>query len=279
VRKPVQVSRANTALPKLDFPKTEVMRWKSKDGLEVEGLLTHPAGYETGKKYPLLLNLHGGPAGGFLETFIGGPDIHPLATLAGKGYAILRPNPRGSSGYGRKFRFANVNDWGGGDYMDVMAGVDAVIAKGVADPERLGVMGWSYGGFMTSWIIGHTTRFKAAVAGAAITNLWSFTGTADVQSYLADYCKGEPWQVFESYRAHSPMTYAGAIRTPSLILHGQEDRRVPVSQGYELYNALKRQGVPVKMVTYPRMQHGPAEPKFLLDIMNRHVEWMDRYVK
>ncbi|MSV28700.1 MAG: S9 family peptidase [Bryobacterales bacterium] len=171
-RKPVQVSSANTALPKLEFPKTEVLRWKSKDGLEVEGLLTYPAVYETGKKYPLLLNIHGGPASQFFEWFIGGPGIHPLATLAGKGYAILRPNPRGSSGYGRMFRFANENDWGGGDYEDVMAGVDAVIAKGVADPERLGVMGWSYGGFMTSWIIGHTKRFKAAVAGAAVTNLW-----------------------------------------------------------------------------------------------------------
>ncbi|MBL8232207.1 MAG: S9 family peptidase [Bryobacterales bacterium] len=278
-RTPVQVSRANTALPKLDFPKTELVRWKSRDGLEVEGLLTYPAGHETGKRYPLLLNIHGGPAGGFLETFIGGPDIHPLATLAGKGYAILRPNPRGSSGYGRKFRFANENDWGGGDYEDVMAGVDAVIAKGVADPERLGVMGWSYGGFMTSWIIGHTTRFKAAVAGAAITNLRSFTGTADVQSYLADYFKGEPWRVFESYRAHSPMTYAGKFKTPTLILHGRDDLRVPIGQGYELYNALKRQGVPAKMVTYPRMPHVPTEPKFMLDIMDRQVAWMDQYVK
>lgn len=279
-RKPVQLSRANTAMPKLvDFPATEVVRWKSKDGLEVEGLLTYPAGYETGKKYPLLLNLHGGPASQFFEWFIGGPDIHPLATLAGRGYAILRPNPRGSSGYRRQFRFANDNDWGGGDYHDVMAGVDAVIAKGVADPERLGVMGWSYGGFMTSWIIGHTTRFKAAVAGAAVTNLWSYTGTSDSLSFVPDFFKGEPWQVFESYRAHSPMTYAGKIKTPTLILHGQDDRRVPIGQGYELYNALKRQGVPTKMVTYPRMPHGPTEPKFLLDIMNRHVEWMDQHVK
>jgi dipeptidyl aminopeptidase/acylaminoacyl peptidase len=278
-RKPVQVSRANTALPKWEFPKTEVLRWKSKDGLLIEGLLTYPGGYEAGKKYPLLLNIHGGPAGAFYESFIGGPGIHPLATLAGKGYAILRPNPRGSSGYGRKFRFANENDWGGRDYEDVMAGVDAVIAKGVADPERLGVMGWSYGGFMTSWIIGHTKRFKAAVAGAAVTNLWSYTGTSDSLSFVPDFFKGEPWQVFEKYRAHSPMTYAGAMKTPTLILHGQVDLRVPISQGYELFNALKRQGVPVKMVTYPRMPHGPTEPKFMLDIMNRHVEWMDQYVK
>ncbi|MFN0103862.1 MAG: prolyl oligopeptidase family serine peptidase, partial [Bryobacteraceae bacterium] len=278
-RKPVQVSRANASLPKWEFPKTEVLRWKSKDGLQIEGLLTYPGGYEAGKKYPLLLNIHGGPAGAFYESFIGGPAIHPLATLAGKGYAILRPNPRGSSGYGRNFRFANYNDWGGGDYEDVMAGVDAVIAKGVADPERLGVMGWSYGGYMTSWIVGHTTRFKAAVSGAAVNNLWSYTGTSDSLSFVPDFLKGEPWQVFESYRAHSPLTYAGKIKTPTLILHGQNDLRVPIGQGYELYHALKRQGVPVKMVTYPRMPHGPTEAKFLLDIMKRHVEWMDRYVK
>jgi dipeptidyl aminopeptidase/acylaminoacyl peptidase len=278
-RKPAQVSRANSDLPKLPLPRTETVRWKSKDGLDVEGILTYPTSYETGKKYPLLLNIHGGPAGVFTESFIGGPTIYPLATLAAKGYAVLRPNPRGSSGYGRKFRFANENDWGGGDYQDLMAGVDHLIATGLADPERLGVMGWSYGGYMTSWIITHTTRFKAAVVGAGVTNLWSFTGTADIPGFLPDYFKGEPWQVFENYRAHSPMSFAGNVKTPTLILHGESDLRVPISQGFELYNALKRQSVTAKMVTYPRMPHSPNEPKFLLDIMDRHLEWMDKYVK
>jgi dipeptidyl aminopeptidase/acylaminoacyl peptidase len=278
-RKPVQVSRANTSLPKLALPKTETVRWKSKDGLEVEGILTYPTDYEAGKKYPLLLNIHGGPAGVFTESFVGGPGVYPLATLAAKGYAILRPNPRGSSGYGKKFRFANENDWGGGDYQDLMAGVDYLIAKGLADPDRLGVMGWSYGGFMTSWVITQTNRFKAAAVGAGVTNLWSFTGTSDIPSFLPDYFNGEPWQSFENYRAHSPMSFAANIKTPTLILHGQNDLRVPISQGFELYNAMKRQGVTVKMVTYPRMPHGPNEPKFMLDIMNRHVDWMDKYVK
>ena len=277
--KPLRVSRANLDSPKLPLPETKIIRWKSKDGFEIEGLLTYPVGYESGKKYPLILNIHGGPAGVFGEGFIGGGTIYPNATLASKGYAILRANPRGSGGYGTKFRFANVNDWGGGDYQDLMSGVDHVISMGVADPNRLGVMGWSYGGFMTSWIITQTDRFKAAVVGAGVTNLWSFTGTADIPGFLPDYFRGEPWQSFENYRAHSPMTFVKNIKTPTLILHGESDLRVPASQGYELYNAIKRLGVTSKMVVYPRMPHGPNEPKFMLDIMNRHLDWVEKYVR
>ncbi|MBL8174652.1 MAG: S9 family peptidase [Bryobacterales bacterium] len=279
VASPVQVSRANEALPRHPLPKTEVVTWKSKDGTAVEGLLTYPVNFQKGSACPLILNIHGGPAGVFTESFVGSPGIYPLAALAARGYAILRPNPRGSTGYGAKFRFANENDWGGGDHEDLMAGVDHVVAMGVADPNKLSVMGWSYGGFMTSWVIGHTDRFKAAVVGAAVTNLWSFTGTADIPGFLPDYFRGEPWQVFDSYRKHSPMTYAGNVKTPALILHGEADLRVPISQGYELHNALKRRGVTTQMVVYPRMPHGPTEPKFMLDIMNRHIDWVDRYAR
>ena len=276
---PVRVSRANLDLPKLPLPETKVIRWKSKDGMEIEGLLTYPAGYETGRKYPLILNIHGGPAGVFAESFVGAGSIYPLATLASKGYAILRPNPRGSGGYGAKFRFANLNDWGGGDYQDLMSGVDHVISLGVADPDHLGVMGWSYGGFMTSWVITQTDRFKGAAVGAGVTNLWSFTGTADIPGFLPDYFKGEPWDVFDNYRKHSPMNFVKNVKTPTLILHGENDLRVPTSQGYELYNAIKRLGVTSRMVVYPRMPHGPNEPKFMLDIMKRHIDWMDKYVR
>lgn len=275
---PVQVSRANTDLPKLPLGETRVVRWKAPDGLEIEGLLTYPVGYEAGKKYPLILNIHGGPAGVYTESFIGRPGIYPLAAFAARGYAILRPNPRGSGGYGKTFRFANVSDWGGKDYEDLMAGVDHVIGMGVADPDRMAVMGWSYGGFMTSWVIGHTQRFKAAVVGAAVTNLWSFTGTSDIPGFLPDYFAGEPWDNFEAYRRHSPMSYVKNVATPALILHGEADVRVPISQGYELYNALKRRGVTTKMVVYPRTPHGPREPKFLLDIMQRHLDWVEKYV-
>jgi dipeptidyl aminopeptidase/acylaminoacyl peptidase len=276
---PVRVSSTNAGLPKFPDIETKVIRWKSPDGLEVEGLLTYPAGYQVGRRVPLILNIHGGPAGVFSETFLGGPGIYPLATLAERGFAILRANIRGSSNYGRQFRFANYNDWGGRDYQDLMAGVDHVISLGVADPDRLGVMGWSYGGYMTSWIVTQTRRFKAAAIGAAVTNLLSFTGTSDIPGFLPDYFSGETWQNPEAYLKHSPLAQVKGVTTPSLILHGEADVRVPVSQGYEFYNALKRQGVITQMVVYPRMPHGPREPKFQLDLMERHLAWMEKYVK
>ncbi len=275
---PVRVSGANLDLPKLPLGETKVIRWKGKDGLEIEGLLTYPVGYEAGRKYPLVLNIHGGPMGVFSESFIGRGGIYPLAAFAARGYAILRCNIRGSGGYGKKFRYANLDDWGGKDYEDLMAGVDHVIEMGVADPGRMAVMGWSYGGYMTSWVIGQTQRFKAAAVGAGVTNLWSFTGTSDITGFLPDYFSGEPWENFEAYRKHSPMSHVRNATTPTLILHGEADVRVPVTQGYELYNALKRKGVITKMVAYPRTPHGPQEPKFQLDIMQRHLDWVEKYV-
>lgn len=276
---PREVSRANRDLVMPPLGETKTVRWKSKDGLEIEGLLTYPVGYKSGEEYPLALVIHGGPMGVFTQTFLGNRGLYPLAALASSGYAILRPNPRGSSGYGKQFRFGNYDDWGGGDYEDIMAGVDHVIALGVADPNRLAVMGWSYGGYMTAWVITHTGRFKAAAAGAAVTNLRSFTGTADIPGFLPDYFSGESWENAELYRKHSPMSHVKGATTPTLILHGEADLRVPVSQSYELYNALKRQGVTTKMVVYPRQPHGPREPKFLLDIAQRHLDWVEKYVK
>jgi dipeptidyl aminopeptidase/acylaminoacyl peptidase len=276
---PQRVSRANADMPKLLLGRTEAVQWKSKDGLAVEGLLTYPANYEAGKKYPLILNIHGGPTGVFTESFIGRAGLYPIAVFAARGYAVLRPNPRGSGGYGRTFRFANYNDWGGKDYEDDQTGVDHVIAMGVADPDRLAVMGWSYGGFMTSWTITQTHRFKAAAVGAGVTDLWSFTGTSDIPGFLPDYFGGEPWAQFDAFQKHSPITYVKNVTTPTLVLHGEADVRVPTSQGYEYYHALKRQGVTAKMVVYPRQPHGPTEPKFILDIMQRHLDWMDKYVR
>ncbi len=278
-KSPVRVSRANVDMPKLPLGKTEAIKWKSKDGLEIEGLLTYPVNYERGKKYPLILNIHGGPTGVFEETFIGRSGLYPLAVFAARGYAVLRPNPRGSGGYGKKFRFANYNDWGGKDYEDDQTGVDHVIQMGVADPDRLAVMGWSYGGFMTSWTVTQTHRFKAAVVGAGVTNLWSFTGTSDVASFIPDYFGGEPWQQFDNFQKHSPITFVKNVTTPTLVLHGESDIRVPTSQGYEFYHSLKREGVIAKMVVYPRQPHGPEEPKFVLDIMQRHLDWVDKYVR
>ncbi|MBA2524374.1 MAG: S9 family peptidase [Pyrinomonadaceae bacterium] len=276
---PVQVSRANADLPKLPLGKTEVIKWKSSDGLEVEGLLTYPVDYPAGKRVPLLLIIHGGPAGVFTQSFLAGSrGVYPTAAFSARGYAMLRVNPRGSSGYGQKFRFANIKDWGGGDYQDLMTGVDEVIRMGVADPDRLGVMGWSYGGFMTSWIVTQTKRFKAASVGAGVTNLMSFIGTADIPSFIPDYFGEQPWENLEIYRAHSAMFHMKGVVTPTLVQHGEADERVPISQGYEFYNALKVRNVPSRMIVLPRMPHGPNEPKMVLKAKQTNLEWFEKYV-
>lgn len=274
----VQVSRANADLRMPPLGRTEIVRWKSKDGRDIEGLLTYPVGYQNGQRVPLILNIHGGPAGVFQQSFIGGRGVYPLATFASRGYAILRPNPRGSSGYGTEFRRANIQDWGGGDYQDLMGGVDKVIEMGVADPERLGVMGWSYGGFMTSWIVTQTRRFKAASAGAPVTNLMSFNGTADIPSFIPDYFGGQSWDAMARYQKHSPMFNVKGVTTPTMIQHGDADIRVPISQGYEFYNALKTQGVPTRMLVLPRQPHGPNEPKMQLAAMQANLEWFEKYI-
>jgi dipeptidyl aminopeptidase/acylaminoacyl peptidase len=275
---PAQVSRVQPAIG-APLGRSEVLSWKSPDGQTVEGIFTYPVGYARGTRVPLLLVIHGGPAGVFTSTFIGTASPYPVAAFAARGYAVLRVNPRGSTGYGKAFRHANLADWGGGDFRDLMAGVDHAIALGIADPERLGVMGWSYGGFMTSWTITQTKRFKAASAGAAVTNLISFTGTADIPDFIPSYFGGEFWETFDRWRAHSPVLQAKGVTTPTLIQHGEADRRVPVSQGYELYNALKRQGVDTTMTVYPRQPHGFVEPKMTLDAARANLEWFDRHVR
>ena len=275
---PVQVSRANADLPKPPLGETRVIRWKAKDGKDIEALLTLPAGYRSGKKVPLVLNIHGGPAGAFAESFIGAASPYPIAVFASRGYAVLRVNPRGSSGYGNGFRTANLNDWGGGDYQDLMDGVDHVIAMGIADPDRLAVMGWSYGGYMTNWVITQTNRFKCAATGAGLSDLVSMWGTNDIPSTLDDYFSGPFYEQTERYVKMSPLYYVSRVTTPTLILHGEADHRVPTSQGYEMYSALKRRGVETVMVVYPRTPHGPQEPKFVLDIMRRHLEWVEKHV-
>ena len=275
---PVQISHANAGVKLPPVGKTEVIRWTSKDGKEIEGLLTYPVGYQAGQKVPLILNIHGGPTGVFQQSFLGGRSPYPIATFSAKGYAILRPNPRGSSGYGAEFRRANFKDWGGADYQDLMSGVDKVIEIGVADPERLGVMGWSYGGFMTSWIVTQTQRFKAASAGAPVTNLMSFNGTADIPGFVPDYFGGQFWDQMDAYQKHSAMFNVRGVKTPTMIQHGDADVRVPISQGYEFYNALKAQGVPTRMIVLPRQPHGPNEPKMQLAAAQANVEWFEKYL-
>ena len=276
---PKQISNFNPTkvFPKL--AKTEIITWKSKDGLEIEGLITYPTKYKKRKKYPLAVIIHGGPAGVFSETFTGARSIYNIEYFASNGYAVLRPNPRGSTGYGKDFRFANFKDWGFGDYEDIMSGVDKVIDMGVADPNRLAVMGWSYGGYMTSFVVTRTNRFKAASMGAGLPNLVSMTTTTDIPDYLVAHMGGEFWDDYETYEKHSAIYRIDKVQTPTQVIHGANDLRVPLTQGQEFYVALKRKGVPTEMVVYPRTPHGPREPKLLMDVSPRILTWLDKYIK
>lgn len=265
--------------PEAPLPTAEVIRWQAPDGRPIEGILVYPQNYASGQRCPLIVAVHGGPAGVFQRTYLGDPAGYAdVAGLAERGYAVLRANPRGSGGYGKEFRFANYGNWGEGDFHDIMSGVDHLIDRGIVDPERLGIMGWSYGGFMTSWAITQTHRFKAACVGAGVTNLVSFNGTADIPSFVPDYFSSEFWDDLETYRRHSPVLNAKGIQTPTLVQHGDQDVRVPLSQGREFYNALRRQGVPVDMVIYPRQGHLVNEPRLIIDIRRRANAWLDRWI-
>jgi dipeptidyl aminopeptidase/acylaminoacyl peptidase len=265
--------------PQTTMPRAEVIRWQAPDGMQIEGILIYPLDYEPGRRYPLILHVHGGPAGVFGRTFLGSPggQVDALG-LAERGYAILRANPRGSGGYGKAFRHANQGDWGGGDYRDLMAGVDHLIAQGLADPDRLGVAGWSYGGFMTSWIITQTRRFQAACIGAPVTDPVSFNGASDIPGFIPDYFGAESWDDHGAYERQSPLHHVKGVTTPALIQHGADDVRVPLGQGREFYNALKRQGVPVELVIYPRQGHGIGEPRLMLDVTRRATAWLERWI-
>ncbi len=264
--------------PDAPLPHTEVLTWHAHDGMPIEGIVIYPLAYQPGQRYPLVVQVHGGPAGVYQRQYLGLASAYNSLGLAERGFCILRVNPRGSSGYGKDFRFANYSDWGKGDYQDIMAGVDVLIARGIVDPARMGIVGWSYGGYMTSWVITQTDRFKAACVGAGVTNLMSFNGTADIPGFIPDYFSTEFWDDLLPYRAHSAMFNMKGVTTPTLILHGEKDIRVPLSQGRELYNALKRQGVPAKMIIYPRQGHSVAEPRLRMDLQQRITQWLEQWV-
>jgi len=268
----------NIELP--EFGKTEVLKWTSNDGMEIEGLLTYPVGYEEGDRVPLILMVHGGPAGIYAQTWTGQGSIYAIQYFAEKGYALLRPNPRGSTGYGKEFRYANFQDWGYGDYEDLMSGVDKVIEMGVVDPERLAEMGWSYGGYMTSWIVTQTDRFKAVSMGAGLSNLVSMVGTTDIPDYLLAHMGGPYWNGnMETYERHSAIYHVENTVTPTQIIHGTGDLRVPLGQAQEFYWALQELGVDSEMVLLPRTGHGPTEPKLIAEVSNQILRWFDKYIE
>ena len=265
----------NLKYPKLS--KTEIISWKSYDGKEIEGILTYPKNYKKGSKYPVILQIHGGPAGVFSERFNGRPGIYMTEYFSEKGYITIKPNPRGSTGYGKEFRYANYKDWGFGDYEDVVSGVDKVIEMGIGDPDRQFVMGWSYGGYLTSFIVTKTNRFKAASMGAGLPNLISMVTTTDIQDYLVAHMGAEFWEDYDTYEKHSAIYQIKNTKTPTQIIHGSNDLRVPFTQGQEFYRALDRLGVDTEMVVYPRTPHGPREPKFLMDVSDRILTWFEKY--
>lgn len=247
----------------------------SNDGFEIQAWLIPPSNLDEKKKYPFILAIHGGPHGMY------GYGFNPAAqAIAAQGYALLLINPRGSSGYGQKFSDGCLNDWGGGDYRDLMKGVDEAINRfPFLDEARMGVMGGSYGGYMTNWMITQTSRFKAAVATASLSNLISFYSTSLYQDLIHAEFNGYPWDNFEILWDRSPLKHIKKVKTPLLLIHGEQDNDVHITQAEEMYTALRMRGVDCNFVRYPREGHGFREPRHREDSLARTLQWFDRYLK
>src|SRR5216683_2946462 len=272
---PKQISHLNDSWKQYTLSTPEFYKYKSFDGLEIEAALLKPLGYDGKSKLPLIAVIHGGPTGAWQDSIETWGQL-----LAARGYAVFYPNIRGSSGYGQKFIEMNRGDWGGGDYRDVMAGVDDLIAKGIADPDKLAIGGWSYGGFMSEWAITQTTRFKAAVSGAGLSNLISEYGTEQGPSY-DEWFYGLPYEPekIAGFLNSSPFVHLKNVKTPTLILQGDADPVDPLGQSQELYRGLKHYGVETELLVYPREPHGFHEEKHLLDRLNRILTWYDKHLK
>ena len=253
----------------------EEITYASFDGTQIQGWLMKPSGCSSDRKCPLILSVHGGPHGMYGWSFNAAFQVY-----AARGYGVLYLNPRGSSGYGQKFSDGTLNEWGGGDYRDLMLGVDDVLRKNSwIDPDRLGVTGGSYGGFMTNWIITQTPRFRGAVASASVSNLISFYATSLYQDLVHAEFGGFPWDNFDLLWQWSPLRYVRQAQTPTLFLHGENDNDVHITQAEEMYMALKRRGVETVLVRYPREGHGLREPRHRVDALERTLNWFDRFVK
>ncbi len=249
----------------------------TRGGMEIESRLLFPPNFDPSARYPLVVDIHGGPHGAFYDTF------EPLQqVVATAGYLVLLVNPRGSSTYGADFTVAVQQDWGGEDYQDIMAAVDHLCDRPYVDSDRLGVHGYSYGGFMTSWVVGHTTRFKAAVVGAPCINLNSMYGTSDIGvSFGEIQWGGAWWDLEEAFRHHSPLTYAPNVETPVLLLHGEDDVRCPMEQSEQYFVALRRQGKEVELVRFPGCSHlfrRAGHPVLRKEYLARTLAWIDRFV-
>ncbi|MEK6289717.1 MAG: S9 family peptidase [Acidobacteriota bacterium] len=255
----------------------EVIQWKSTDGTAIEGVLIKPASFDPSKKYPLLVVIHGGPTG--VDTpVIRGDRYYPIEMFAAKGALILRPNYRGSAGYGEKFRSLNVRNLGVGDYWDVISGVDHLVGQGIVDRDRVGAMGWSQGGYISAFITCSSDRFKAVSVGAGISDWMTYYVNTDIHPFTRQYLKATPWDDPEIYQKTSPISYVKNAKTPTLIQHGELDKRVPIPNAYELRQALEDRGVPVKMVVYKGFGHGIDKPKQQRAVMELNYEWFSQWI-
>jgi dipeptidyl aminopeptidase/acylaminoacyl peptidase len=258
----------------VDLVPTRRMVYTGTDGLEIEAFVLYPPNYQRGKRYPMVLQIHGGP-----HSFHPFGFWLPHQWLAAAGYVVLLPNPRGSITYGEEFTQACVGDWGGKDFEDVMAGVDEMVHRGIDDPDRLYVGGYSYGGFMTAWILGHTDRFRAAIIGAPVANQVSMFGTSDIPRFDVHQIGGTPFESPEEYRKRSPVTYLPNMKAPVLLLHHEGDLRCPIGQSEEIFQGLKLLGKEVEFVRYPGGFHtvNTHAPSQQVDRVRRTRAWYDSH--
>jgi dipeptidyl aminopeptidase/acylaminoacyl peptidase len=255
----------------------EVVSWKSQDGEVIEGILIKPRDYDPSRTYPLLCIIHGGPTGIDRPQAID-TRYYPADLWAARGALLLKVNYRGSAGYGQRFRQLNVRNLGIGDAWDVLSGIDALVAKGIADPSRLGCMGWSQGGYISAFLTTSTTRFKAISVGAGISNWATYYYNTDITPFTIQYLDADPAKDPEIYRKTSPMSYVMGAKTPTLIQHGEFDRRVPIANGYELRQGLQDRGVPVEMIVYKGFGHGITKPKAMRAAMQHNLQWFNHHI-
>ncbi len=269
-----RVSHVNDAfLEGIALGPVERFKTKSKDGTPIDAFLVRPPGAAAKERLPAILRIHGGPNGQYSTAF----EIE-WQMLAARGYAVVGANPRGSTGYGEAFSRAIFADWGNKDLDDIMAAIDQAVAMGVADSERLGVGGWSYGGMMTDFVITRTNHFKAAIAGASEANAFANYGVDEYQ-YAWEKEAGLPWRGVETWMHLSPWFQIDKVTTPTLFLGGGEDHNVPVLNSEQLYQSLRRLGIETELVVYPGEYHHIGRPSFQKDILERYIAWYDAHLK
>jgi len=269
------ITHANAGVKPVTGPVTNVS-WVSEH-FRVQGMLIEPPRIVEGRRYPMVVAVHGGPAHAHYPLFPGSEAFD--AVLSSQGYFVFKPNPRGSYGQGEAFTQANVKDFGYGDLRDILGGVDLVVKAAPIDPERIGIMGWSYGGFMTMWALTQTDRFKAAVSGAGLSNWLSYYGTNNIDTWMIPYFGASVYDDPQVYERSSPITFIKNARTPTLLVSGDRDAEVPITQSYEYWNALRRNDVQTEFVVYPDEGHLFFKRADKLDVTMRVVNWFNRYLK